>query len=68
VRGEVSIEQRLFLTSLPCDVVRFAQTVRGHWGVDNALHWVLDVSFREDDCHIRQGRGAQNMASCAIGR
>lgn len=62
VGSEVSSEQRLFLTSLPCDVVRFAQTVREHWGVENALHWVLDVSFREDDCRIRQGYGAQNMA------
>jgi predicted transposase YbfD/YdcC len=62
VRGEVSIEQRFFLTSLPCDAVRFAQAVREHWGVDNALHWRLDVSFREDDCRIRQGHGAQNMA------
>jgi len=62
VGGEVSIEQRLFLTSLPCDAVRFAQAVREHWGVENALHWVLEVSFREDDCRIRQGHGAQNMA------
>src|SRR5262249_60197469 len=62
VGGEVSSEQRFFLTSLPCDVVRFAQAVREHWGVENALHWVLDVSFREDDCRIRQGHGAQNMA------
>jgi len=62
VGGEVSSEQRLFLTSLPCDAVRFAQAVREHWGVENALHWVLDVSFREDDCRIRQGHGAQNMA------
>lgn len=62
VSGEVSIEQRFFLTSLPGDAVRFAQAVRQHWGVENALHWVLDVSFREDDCRIRQGHGAQNMA------
>src|SRR5262249_58536759 len=62
VGGEVSIEQRFFLTSLPCDAVRFAQAVREHWGVENSLHWVLDVSFREDDCRIRQGNGAQNMA------
>jgi predicted transposase YbfD/YdcC len=62
VGGEVSIEQRFFLTSLPCDIVRFAQAVREHWGVENALHWVLDVSFREDECRIRQGHGAQNMA------
>jgi len=62
VGGTVAIEQRYFLTSLPCDAVRFAQAVRQHWGVENALHWVLDVSFREDDCRIRQGYGAQNMA------
>ena len=62
VRGEVSIEPRLFVTSLPCDAVRFAQAVRAHWGVDNARHWVLDLSFREDDCRIRQGHGAQNTA------
>jgi predicted transposase YbfD/YdcC len=62
VGGEVSIEQRFFLTSLPCNAVQFAQAVREHWGVENALHWVLDVSFREDDCRIRQGHGAQNMA------
>jgi predicted transposase YbfD/YdcC len=62
VGGEVSIAQRFFLTSLPCEAVRVAQAVRAHWGVENALHWVLDVSFREDDCRIRQGHGAQNMA------
>jgi predicted transposase YbfD/YdcC len=62
VREEVSIEPRLFLTSLPGDAVRFAQAVRAHWGVDNARHWVLDRSLREDDCRIRQGHGTQNMA------
>ena len=62
VGGAVSSEQRFFLTSLPCDAVRFAQAVREHWGVENALHWVLDVSFREDACRIRQGNGAQTMA------
>jgi predicted transposase YbfD/YdcC len=62
VGGAVAIEQRYVLTSLPCNAVRFAQAVRQHWGVENALHWVLDVSFRADDCRIRQGHGAQNMA------
>lgn len=62
VSGQVSIEQRFFLTSLPSDAVRFGQAVREHWGVENSLHWVLDVSFREDDCRIRQGHGAQNLA------
>jgi predicted transposase YbfD/YdcC len=62
VGDAVSIEQRFFFTSLPADAVRFAQAVREHWGVENARHWVLEVSFREDDCRIRQGNGAQNMA------
>lgn len=60
--GKVAIEQRYFLTSLSCDAVRFAHAVREHWSVENALHWVLDVSFREDDCRIRKDHGAQNMA------
>ena len=60
--GSVSTQHRFYLTSLPCDAVRFAQAVREHWGVENSLHWVLDVSFREDDSRIRQDDGAQNMA------
>jgi predicted transposase YbfD/YdcC len=38
------------------------QVVRGHWGIENSLHWVLDIAFREDDCRIRKGYGAQNFA------
>ena len=62
VGGAVSIEQRFVLTSLPGDAVRCAPAVRAHWGVEHALHGGLDVSFREDDCRIRQGHGAQNRA------
>ena len=62
VGGKVSIEQRFFLTSLPSDAVRFGQAVREHWGVENALHWVLDVTFREDDSRVRDRTAARNLA------
>jgi predicted transposase YbfD/YdcC len=62
VGGKVSMEPRFFLPSLLRDAVRCGQAVREHWGVANALHGVLDVSFREDAGRIRQGHGAQNLA------
>ena len=62
-RGDaVEIETRYFLTSLPCDGVRFAHAVREHWGIENSLHWVLDVSFHEDACRIRKDKGAQTFS------
>jgi predicted transposase YbfD/YdcC len=62
VGNEVEIETRYCFTSLPCDGERFAHAVRDHWGVENALHWVLDVSFHEDACRIRKDRGAQTFS------
>ena len=44
------------------DVEPFARAVRGHWGIENRLHWVLDVAFREDDCRVRVGHAAENLA------
>jgi predicted transposase YbfD/YdcC len=49
-----SIEVRYYLCSLPVDVKLFARAVRGHWSVENACHWALDVTFREDDSRIRE--------------
>ena len=64
--GDHSTEEtRYYWTSLPCDATQFAKAVREHWGVENSLQWVLDVSFREDDCRIRQEKGAHN---CAVWR
>jgi predicted transposase YbfD/YdcC len=49
-----TIEVRYYLSSLPIDVRQFARAVRGHWSVENACHWSLDVTFREDDSRIRE--------------
>ena len=58
-----SYERRLFLMSIPCDAELFAKACRGHWGVENPLHWTLDVTFREDDSRARTGYAAENLAS-----
>jgi predicted transposase YbfD/YdcC len=52
--GEESIEIRYYLSSLAVDVDQFARAVRGHWSVENACHWSLDVTFREDDSRVRE--------------
>ena len=55
MRGDQeSIEVRYYLSSLPVGVDLFARAVRGHWSVENACHWSLDVTFREDDSRIRE--------------
>ena len=40
----------------------FAEAVRGHWGIENGLHWVLDVAFREDESRVRIGNAPENLA------
>lgn len=58
-----TIERRYYISSLPGgDAKRMAECVRGHWGVENGLHWILDVVFREDECRIRKGHGAENFS------
>jgi predicted transposase YbfD/YdcC len=63
IRGQVSVERRYYLSSLPAAIERFAQAVRGHWSVENQLHWVLDVVFGEDQSRARTGNAAENLAA-----
>ena len=63
VNGKETIERRYFLSSLPLGVETLARAVRGHWGVENKLHWVLDVQFREDQSRARAGYAAENLAA-----
>jgi predicted transposase YbfD/YdcC len=55
-------ETRYYIVSFEEDAPQFARAVRQHWGIENELHWVLDVTFREDDSRIRRGYGAENFA------
>ena len=55
-------ETRYFISSLPGNAEQLLSAVRDHWHIENRLHWVLDVTFREDDSRIRKGNAAQNMA------
>jgi predicted transposase YbfD/YdcC len=63
IGDQKSVERRYYLSSLPLDVQQFARAVRGHWGVENKLHWVLDVCFREDQCRARVGYAAENLST-----
>jgi predicted transposase YbfD/YdcC len=60
--GKQSQETRYYISSLEGDAKQGLRAVRGHWGIENKLHWVLDIAFREDDSRIRKGNGAQNFA------
>ncbi len=63
VGGVRTVERRFYLSSLPLGVETFARAVRGHWGVENKLHWVMDVCFWEDQSRARTGHAAENLAA-----
>ncbi len=63
INGKTSSERRYYLSSLPLDIERFARAVRSHWSIENKLHWVLDVHFREDQSRARSGYAAENLAT-----
>lgn len=60
--GEVSEETRFYISSFRGSAEKFLKSVRGHWEVENKLHWVMDVIFREDECRSRAGHSGENFS------
>ena len=56
------VQRRYYISSLDADAAALGRAIRGHWGIENGLHHVLDVSFHEDDSRIRRGHGPENVS------
>lgn len=61
-KGQTSIQTRYYISSLPPDAAICAHAIRQHWGVENSLHWCLDMSFNDDYARARIGNSAENFA------
>jgi len=62
INGKTTVEQRYFITSLSGNAKDFSEAIRRHWEIENRLHWVLDVTFKEDDSRARRNNAAENLA------
>ena len=60
--GKEQTEIRYYMLTRYVSGKRFADAVRTDWGIENSLHWQLDVTFREDDCRVRKGHGDANLS------
>ena len=58
-----TVTRHFYLSSLEPEAVRLLHAIRAHWGIENSLHWVLDVAFGEDECRIRRDHAPQNLAT-----
>lgn len=61
LNGKTSVQRRYYISSLPANAKTVANAVRGHWGIENRLHWVLDMVFGDDHCRVRKDNGPNNL-------
>src|SRR5450759_398175 len=62
VQGATTLHTRYFISNLTCSARQMLRAVRQHWGIENSLHWILDIAFREDDSRVRKDHGPANFA------
>ena len=65
--NKVERETRLYITSLDLPAHRLGHLVRSHWAVENCLHWVMDMTFRDDECRIRTNHAALTADGANVG-
>jgi predicted transposase YbfD/YdcC len=61
VGDSTTVTDRYYISSMTASAETFAQRIRGHWSIENKLHWSLDVQFREDASQVRKGRAPENL-------
>lgn len=60
--GKIETETRLYITSLTAPASRVGPAIRDHWSIENSLHWVMDMTFRDDECRVRTDHAPANLA------
>ena len=64
IDGKVTDETRFYITSLTLAAIMIGPMIRAHWAIENSLHWVLDMIFRDDECRVRTGDAPENLSTC----